>query len=78
MTDEIAEKWTELMMENEDIGNVFTEREVKEMVKIYWNKEDKGDKSLEEIKKEIEDEIAEDASNFRRRKNALEKILKYQ
>ena len=68
---EEIEDWAKEIMKDEDVQNVFTEAEVKEMIENYWEK-DKGNAkdlySVEESKKEydiIKSNIEKDAENMR-------------
>lgn len=62
---EYVDRVTREIMDDEEIEAVFTEKEVAERLKNNIEKNIK-EKSLEEIKKETERELEEDASHFRK------------
>ena len=53
-----------VLMENDEIADKFTEREVKEMVEKAWENKD-SEETLEEFQKKVEEEIEADAENMR-------------
>ena len=56
-----------LLMENEQIADIFTEREVRGMVERAWDN-DKDNRTLEEFQKDVERKIELDAENMQRQR----------
>lgn len=57
----------ERLMQNEEIADIFTEREVRGMVERAWDNE-KDNKTLEEFQKDVERKIELDAENMQRKR----------